>query len=101
MIDELVAINAQIETLEKDRSGHFSITDDDFIAKASYFLVSQSLTERREVNYEKYIREIDPRILKDFLGQVVQNFCIKDGRIESISFKNGVEHRFLYKGDDE
>ena len=76
-------------------------TDNDFINQASYFIISQALTEKREVNFEKYVRVVDPRNLKDFLGSIVQNFCIKDGRIESIRFKNWVEHRFLYKNGDD
>ena len=31
------------------------------------------------------------------LPSIVQNFCVKDGRIESIRFKNGMEHRFYTK----
>jgi len=97
--DELTNIDERIETLEKNRSSQFSLTDDDFISRATYFIINQSLVERREVNYVKYIREFDPRELKDFLSSVIQNFCIKDGRIDSIQFKNGIIHRFLYKED--
>ena len=32
-------------------------------------------------------------------GPIIQNFCIKDGKVGSIRFKNGIEHRFLYKED--
>lgn len=67
---------------------------------AAYFLLNQSLIDQRVVDYENFIREIAPRIFKDLLTQIIQNFCIKDGRIESIRFANGVEHRFLYKGDE-
>ena len=76
------------------------LADDEFIKQASYFIISQALLEKRVVNYEKYIHEIDPRVFKDFLRPVVQNFCIKDGRIESIRFKNGMEHKFLYKDEE-
>ncbi|OQB22796.1 MAG: hypothetical protein BWY11_02035 [Firmicutes bacterium ADurb.Bin182] len=68
--------------------------------KASYFILSQQLTDKREVDYSKYVRKIDPRIVKDFLRSVVQNFCIKNGRVESVRFKNGIEHTFLYRGDE-
>ncbi|MDR0819526.1 MAG: recombinase family protein, partial [Oscillospiraceae bacterium] len=98
--DELTNIDARIELLEKDRTSHFSLSDEEFIERASYFILTQQLTDKREVDYEKFVRKIDPRIVKDFLNSVVQNFCIKDGRIESVRFKNGMEHRFLYKGDE-
>ena len=60
-----------------------------------------NLYDKREVNYVKMAREIDPRILKDFVTEIVQNFCIKDGKVESICFKVGIELRFLYSNDEE
>ena len=63
--------------------------------------MAQNLFDKREVKYVKLAKEINPLILKDFVSSIIKNFCIKDGRIESILFKNGVEHRFLYKGEDE
>jgi DNA invertase Pin-like site-specific DNA recombinase len=98
--DELASLDARMEELDKDRSTHFSISDDEFIEKIDYFILSQELLDKREVNYEKLIRETEPVIIKDFLNSIAQNFCIKDGRIESIRFKNGVEHRFLYKDEE-
>lgn len=98
--DEIASIDARLEAIEKDRASHFAISDEDFMEKASYFILSQQLTDKREVDYSKYVRKIDPRIVKDFLRSVVQNFCIKNGRVESIRFKNGIEHTFLYRGDE-
>jgi hypothetical protein len=100
LTDELAATDARIEMLEKNRTNQFSLSDEDFITKASYFILTQQLTDKREVDYEKFVRKIDPRIVKDFLNSIVQNFCIKNGRIESVRFKNGMEHRFLYNGDE-
>ena len=49
------------------------------------------------MNYERFIRKIDPKIVKDFLNETVSNFCIKDGLTTSILLKNGIELRFCYK----
>lgn len=46
---------------------------------------------------ERFIRKIDPKIVKDFLNETVSNFCIKDGLTTSILLKNGIELRFSYK----
>jgi hypothetical protein len=73
---------------------------EDAIAEKDYLIECRRLIDKREVNYEKFIRKIDPRIIKDFLKSIVQNFCVKNGRIESVRFKNGMEHRFLCKGDE-
>ena len=40
---------------------------------------------------------IDDSQTQEQINSVVQNFCIKDGRIVSILFKNGIEHQFFYK----
>ena len=74
-----------------------SLSDDEFMEKASQFILTQQLLDKRSVNYEKFIRKIDPRIVKDFLNETVSNFCIKDGLTTSVLFKNGIELRFCYK----
>ena len=55
--DELALIDARIEFLEKDRSSHFSVSDDELMEKMDYFLFSQDLTDKREVDYERLVRE--------------------------------------------
>ena len=74
-----------------------SLNDEEFIAKASYFILSQELQGKREVDYAKFISSADPKILKDFIKNVTTNFCIKNGRVISILFKNGIELKFFYK----
>lgn len=40
---------------------------------------------------------IFPRAPLQFPSKVTQNFCIKNGKIISIAFKNGISVHFLYK----
>ena len=75
------------------------MSDDEFIAEASYFVMAQNLLSTRYVNYENFIRHIDPSIPKNFIQSIVQNFCIRDGKVVSILFKNGIEHQFFYKDE--
>lgn len=96
IIDELTQIDERLEELEKNASTAFSISDEDFIAKASYFIMSQQLLTKRYVNFDTMIRKIDTKIVKDFINSVVKKIVILDGRILSILFKNGIEHKFLY-----
>jgi len=95
MMASLDSVNERLEIIENSITEHLTLSDEEFMAKASYFLVAQKLNEKRHIDYEKFIRKIDARILKDFINSVVQNFCIKNGRVVSILFKNGIEHRFL------
>jgi DNA invertase Pin-like site-specific DNA recombinase len=95
--DSLAELDARIAELDKSISNSFDLSDDEFISKASYFIVSQRLTDRRFVNYEAFIKAADPKIVRDFVTSVIQNFCILDGKIQTITFKNGIEHKFIYK----
>lgn len=97
ILDSLDDVNARLEEVEHTATAALSLSDDEFMAKASYFIMAQQLQDKRFVDYEKFIRKIDPQIVKDFINSVIQNFCIKDGRIVSILFKNGIEHQFFYK----
>lgn len=98
--ESLSKVNARLEELEKGLTSQFSISDEELIAKASYFIMSQKLSDKRYVDYKRLLKETDPKILKDFINSVSSNFCIKNGRIESITFKNGIIHEFVYKDED-
>ena len=90
LMDSLEEKDARIEELEAEVASSITMSDEEFMAKASYFILSQQLQDKRFVDYEKFIRKIDPQIVKDFLNSVVTNFCIKNGLTASILFKNGV-----------
>ena len=96
-IQQSIDVQKKLEAVEKAAADAISLSDDEFMAKAHYFIMAQQLQDKRVIDYEKFIRKVDPQIVKDFINSVVQNFCIKDGRIVSILFKNGMEHQFFYK----
>lgn len=95
--DSLQQIDDRLKELDAAAVFDVSLSDDEFMEKASQFILTQQLLDKRSVNYEKFIRKIDPRIIKDFLNETVSNFCIKDGLTTSVLFKNGIELRFCYK----
>ena len=94
--DTLEKINKRLKEINRKNAKNNSIQDDEFITMASYYLISQKLLANREVNFKKLIRQLDPKIIKEFINSTCQNFCIFDGKIQSIRFKNGMEHKFLY-----
>ena len=98
--DDLIAIDARLELLQHDRPDDMSMADHEFIEQALNFIVAFNLLDQREVTYVKMARKIEARVLKGFLTSIVQNFCIKDGRIETISLKIGVDLRFVYKDEE-
>ena len=67
------------------------------IKKASYFIMAEKLINSRYVDYESYIRKIDPSVPRNFLITIIDQIEIDDGQVVSIAFKNGMTHRFIYK----
>lgn len=94
--DDLERIDNRLEEIEKNSAAAFSISDEDFISKASYFIMSQQLLTKRYVNFETLIRKIDAKIIKEFVNTIIKKIVILDGKIISILFKNGIKHKFLY-----
>lgn len=95
--DEIDAIDKRLEEIEKNSSMAFSMSDKDFMEKASYFILSQELQGKRYINYEKLSRTVDPLVTKSFIKMVIKKIVILDGKIMSIEFANGITHKFLYK----
>ena len=95
--DSIDTIDKRLEDIEKHSSRQFTLTDDEFMAKASMFIMTHQLQDKRFIDFEKLIRKVDPVIVKEFINSVTQKIVIKQGRITSIRFKNGLEHKFLYK----
>ena len=69
----------------------------DFLKKASYYIMVNKLIENASVDYEKFVRTLDPTSIRDFVLSIVQEIEATDGRITAITFKNGTTHRFQYK----
>jgi len=97
LTDRLEEIDDRIQLVDDRIVSEERISDEEFIAKATYFALTQELLTKREFKYKDYIRATNPEITRDFVNSVCTNFCILDGKIMSIRFKNGIEHRFVYK----
>lgn len=93
---QLEEVNARLSVLQAQGSPS-KLVDDDFIRKASYYIMANKLIEDRYIDYEKYIRAIDPAVPKSFLSQIIDHIDADDGRVTAITFKNGIEHRFTYR----
>ncbi len=70
---------------------------DNFIGRASYYIMANKLIEDRYIDYEKYIQAIAPSIPRSFLQQIIDHIIANDGRVVSITFKSGATHTFTDK----
>lgn len=93
--DQLSEIDEQLSTLKDDAPSF--LADDEFMEKASYFIMAEKLLSDKTIDFEKYIRQLEPSVPRAFLRSVVSKIEITDGRVTAIEFKNGMTHRFSYK----
>ncbi len=96
MLDNIDRIDKRLLEIDKTIGETFSISDEEFLEKASYFIISQELTKKRHVNFDRIVKHIDTNILKKFINSVIQKIVVFDGKITEIHFKNGITHKFLY-----
>lgn len=69
----------------------------DFLKRASYYIMANKLVEDSSIDYEKFVSALDPHAIRDFVLSIVQEIEAIDGRISSITFRNGTVHKFKYK----
>lgn len=93
--EKLAQIDKRLAEIEKSES-RSNISDDDFVKQATYFIMANKLNDRRYVNYSKFIQSMDKAVIKEFVQSVISKIVVFDGKIVSIRFLNGIEHKFLY-----
>lgn len=88
-------ISRQITDLKE--SGGSGPADLAFIRKASAFLVAQRIASNEHIDYMQMAVDLDAKIMKDFINQIIDKIFIQDGRIVRIRFASGLEHDFIYQ----
>ena len=100
MTDDLKEIDERLAELHALGEETGDAASDEFIQKASYFVMVENLLNERYVDYEKYIRNIEPSIARNFIVSVVQSIVVENSKVKSITFKNGLTHTFIYKNKE-
>ena len=67
-----------------------------FMKKASAFIVSQKILGKTEINFEELCLKCDIEIMKELITETIDCISIKAGKVEAITFKSGLVHRFIY-----
>lgn len=96
LADSIEGIDMQIGFIARgDRQS--SMDDSEFIRCASEFIITQKLTDRKYVNYKRLAMSVDPEVLRSFVWSIIDNISVMDGDIQSIVFRNGLSHAFVYQ----
>ena len=88
-------VNAKLGLVS--RGYESSLSDEDFIRQASHLLISRQLSERKYIYFKEFAKSVSPQILKTYLDTILDSVAVTCGRVESIVFKNGLTHKFIYR----
>ena len=90
----LKEINAKLGVMNSDPDTILS--DEDFIKQASHLLIQKELKDKKYIYYKDLASSVDPEILKTYMNTILDTVYVEDGKVTSITFKNGLTHRFIY-----
>lgn len=96
-------IEDKIKTIDEKISGANNtssngMNDIEFLKKSSYFIMINEISNRdSDIVYKDLDMKISKEILRNFILEVIEKITIKNDRIDSIIFKDGLEHKFIYK----
>lgn len=83
--------------LEFNESSFASAPMESFISDASYFLITQELTNSLNIDYRELLDTAGVELLSEFISSVIDRIEISDKLVRSITFANGVTHEFVWK----
>lgn len=96
LIGTLDDINEKIGIINSNE-WHQTISDTEFIKRASEFVLAKKLADRKYISYKSLALSVDATVLKAFLARIIDSIAVGSGRVEKIVFKNGVVQEFIYK----
>ncbi len=94
--DQLQEINEAIGLMSQE-PWMSTMDDDEFIQKASSFILTQQLADKQYIYYERLAESLDPEILKSFFVSILDSVTLRNGHPEKIVFRNGISHTLTYK----
>lgn len=91
----LEEINAMLGMVARNVEN--SLSDEEFIRQASHLLISKELSGRQYIYYKNLAKNVPPEILKAYMDTILDSLTLVDGHVASITFKNGLTHKFIYR----
>ena len=92
----LKGVQAAIEKSMDDSGIRPDALNTSFMKKASAFIVNQRILSKKEIDFEELACKCDADVMKDLISATIERIDIRAGRIEAITFKSGLVHRFSY-----
>lgn len=96
IIDAMNEIDAKLTEMDEEDNSLLA-SSEEFTQKASYFIMVDALMGNKSGDPAGLVRSIDPSVIKSFVNTVISKIVIRNGTVDSIHFRNGMVHKFVYK----
>lgn len=73
-----------------------SLSDEDFVRQASHLLISSFLKDKEYIYFRDLAVNTDIDVLHTYMTTILDSIIVDDSKIVSITFKNGMTHKFEY-----
>lgn len=94
--DYLKEINESLGMIDRG-NGIETISDENFIKRASYFIMSKELAGKDYIYFKKLAMDMDPEILQGFFHEIIDSIIMDGSNVKEIIFRNGLSNTFYYK----
>lgn len=89
-------IDKQLGLLNPSSNGDY-VSDPEFMQTISHLIIMKTMNEKPYVCFTTLASSVDPEILHEYFRKLIDSIQIIDGHVASITFRNGLTHRFEYK----
>ena len=73
-----------------------SLSDEEFVRQASHLLISSWLKDKQYIHFPDLALNVSVDVLHTYMAAIIDSITIKDSHVISITFKNGLTHKFIY-----
>lgn len=95
--DKLKEISVKLQSIENSNN-ITSSKNLNFIYKAEHSLILlNSIFNQDKIDFKPFIIDAGRENIKEFMNDIIDKITVRDKQIISISFKNGLTTRFIYK----
>lgn len=98
--DYLKEITENLSMIDRSSNNEI-ISDENFIKRASYFIINKELADKNYIYFKKMQMDMDPEILRDFFHEIIDSVVMEQNQVKEIVFRNGLAHVFYYKSKEK
>ncbi|WP_061312833.1 hypothetical protein [Clostridium botulinum] len=97
LTEKLDEVNKKIYLINEENSNTVTYDDISFLKKTSNFMINNELMNKKFINFKTMVMTMDKQLIKDFINTIIDKIEIKNGKVATIHFKNGIINNFIYK----